>query len=76
MTEAELRARLLRYMNAEAAILDGAQEYTIGQGSTARKVRRADLEQIRAEIKSMNDQLDVIAPAVARRPTFYLRPGN
>lgn len=76
MTEAELRARLLLYMNAEAAILSGAQEYTIGQGSTARKVRRADLEQIRAEIASINAQIEVIAPAVARRPTFYLRPGN
>lgn len=76
MTETELRARLLLYMNAEAAILSGAQEYTIGQGSTARKVRRADLEQIRAEIASINGQLDVIAPTTARRPTFYLRPGN
>lgn len=76
MTEAELRARLLLYMNAEAAILSGAQEYTIGQGSTARKVRRADLEQIRSEIASINAQIDVIAPVVARRPTFYLRPGN
>jgi hypothetical protein len=76
MTEAELRARLALYIAAEMAILGGSQEYTIGQGSTARKVRRADLEQIRAEIAAINAQLLVIAPAVRRRPTFYLRPGN
>lgn len=75
MTEAELTARLASYLAAEAAILS-AQEYTIGQGSTARKVRRADLEQIRAEIKSIRAEIAALPPAGGRRGPFYLRPFN
>ena len=35
-TFAELKSRLESYVAAEQAILSGAQEYTVGQGSTAR----------------------------------------
>ena len=38
-TFAELKSRLESYVAAEQAILSGAQEYTVGQGSTARKLR-------------------------------------
>lgn len=75
MTEAELQSRLTTYMAAEAAILS-AQEYTIGQGSTARKVRRADLEQVRAEIKSIRAEIAALPPVGGRRGPVYLRPFN
>ena len=38
--------RLQQYLDAEARILQ-SQEYTVGQGGTARRNRRADLEQVR-----------------------------
>lgn len=75
MTEAELTARLATYLAAEAAILS-AQEYTIGQGSTARKVRRADLEQVRSEIKSIRAEIAALPGPGGRSGPFYLRPFN
>lgn len=76
MTESELqqlRDRRTAYIAAETAIIGGAQEYTIGQGSTARRVRRADLSEIRAAIVAIDAQLAVGTPR--RRGPFYLRPG-
>jgi endonuclease/exonuclease/phosphatase family metal-dependent hydrolase len=75
MTEAEAATRLSNYLAAEAAILSGAQEYTIGNGSTARKVRRADLEQIRAGIAEARIDLVAIQSANQPRRILYLRPG-
>lgn len=75
MTEAELTTRLAAYLSAETAILSGAQEYTIGQGSTARRVVRADLEQIRTVIAEIRAEISVLSGACNRR-VLYLRPFN
>lgn len=75
MTELEAQTRLTAYLSAEAAILGGAQEYTIGNGSTARKLRRADLEQIRAGIAEARLDLSAIQAAANPRRVLYLRPG-
>jgi hypothetical protein len=76
MNYAELVARLANYLAAEQKILQ-SQEYVIGQGSTARRLRRADLSEVRDEIKSLQLQiekaLDNPANSGARR-IRYLRP--
>jgi hypothetical protein len=76
MTYAELVARLANYLAAEQKILQ-SQEYVIGQGSTARRLRRADLSEVRDEIKSLQLQIekapDNPANSGARR-IRYLRP--
>lgn len=75
MTLAQLQSRLVAYLDAENRILQ-SQEYTVGQGGTARRNRRADLAEVRAEIASLNTQIaahpDNAARAV-RRP-IYIRP--
>ena len=76
MTELELQTRLTAYLTAEAAILGGAQEYTIGQGSTARRVVRADLEQIRGAIKEIRAEILVAQTITTPRRVLYLRPFN
>lgn len=58
MTLTDLQTRLTAYLAAEQAILSGAQETEIQPGNGAKyKLRAADLEQIRAEIKNLNDQI-------------------
>lgn len=76
MTEQEtLQGRLGLYIAAEAAILSAGQEYTIGQGSTARRLTRADLTEVRDEIRKLTGQLAVLTTATVRpRGVFYLRP--
>lgn len=49
MASAVLNARLKMYMEAESAILVGGQSYKIGN----RTLTRADLSEIRAEIKAL-----------------------
>ena len=78
MTYAQLVARLAQYLDAEAKVLQ-SQEYTVGQGGGARRNRRADLAEIRAEIAAINAKI-AAAPdnpantgAGARR-LRYLRP--
>lgn len=76
-TYAELKTRLESYVAAEQAILSGAQEYQVGQGQTARRLRRADLAEIRAEIASLQAQIAAAPDNPARprrRGVFYLRP--
>ena len=76
MSYADLTIRLGKYLEAETAVLK-SQEYTIGQGQSARRLRRADLAEIRAAIKNLQDQIDncVDNPnRVKRRGVFYLRP--
>lgn len=78
MTLAELQTRLASYLAAEQKVLQ-SQEYVVGQGNTARRNRRADLEQIRAEITSLSAQIaahpDNPANRGARR-IRYLRPAG
>jgi hypothetical protein len=56
MTLTELQARLASYLAAEQKVLQ-SQEYVIGQGNTARRNRRADLEPIQAEITKLSAQI-------------------
>ena len=76
MTLAQLQARLTSYLDAEQRILQ-SQEYQVGQGGTSRRTRRADLEQVRAEITQLNTQIaahpDNVAARAVRR-VRYLRP--
>jgi hypothetical protein len=76
MTYAQLIQRLAEYLAAESKILQ-SQEYTVGQGGTARRNRRADLADVRAEIAVINQKIatapDNPANAGARR-IRYLRP--
>ena len=76
MTYAQLVTRLAEYMAAESKVLQ-SQEYTVGQGGGARRNRRADLAEIRAEIANLNAQIaaapDNPANAASRR-IRYLRP--
>ena len=75
MTREQLQARLDAYLAAETKILSG-QEYMIGQGETARRLRRADLAEVRAEIASLSDKIEAIDNAAAgKRRVLYMRPG-
>lgn len=72
---ATLKERLGAYLTAEAAILK-SQSYTIGDGSTARTLTRANLSEVRAAIKDLQHQIDIHLqnPARTRRRVLYLRP--
>ncbi|HNU12211.1 MAG TPA: hypothetical protein PKJ45_12750 [Rubrivivax sp.] len=76
MTREQLQARLDAYLAAETKILRG-QEYVIGQGETARRLRRADLAEITKTIADLQRQIDEIDNAAAgRRRVLYTRPMN
>lgn len=76
MTRDELAARLAAYVAAEAKILKG-QEYVIGQGETARRLRRADLAEVRKAITDLNTQIEDLDNLTAgRRRVLYARPMN
>lgn len=76
MDYATLVSRLAAYLEAESKILR-AQEFTVGQGTTARRLTRADLGEVRAEIANLQRQVgghpDNPANTGARR-VRYLRP--
>lgn len=65
MTLPELIARRASYLAAEAKILE-SQEYAVGQGSTARRNRRADLAEVRDEIAKLSIQIDAAQGAASR----------
>lgn len=68
------QTRLAAYLAAEARILE-SQEYTVGQGGTARRNRRADLEQVQAGIKTVRAEIDHLQSVATRaRRITYLRP--
>jgi len=76
MTREQLQARLDAYLAAETKILRG-QEYVIGQGETARRLRRAALAEITKTIADLQRQIDEIDNAAAgRRRVLYTRPMN
>lgn len=56
-TLAELQTRRNAYAAAELSILR-SQEYQVGQGGSARRNRRADLEQVRAAIADLDAQIE------------------
>ena len=73
LTAAQIQARLDLYLAAETKILKG-QEYTIGDGSTARKLRRADLAEVRAEIRQLSADLGAAQARETRaRRVLYIR---
>jgi len=69
MDQQQLQDRLNAYVAAELAILNGAQEYDVmpGDGSR-RRVRYADLQQIRDEIQRL--RLLVQQQTATRGPRF------
>lgn len=74
LTPLELaQQRLANYLAAEACILE-SQEYTVGQGGTARRNRRAELEQVQAGIKTAQAEIASLQAAQAGRRITYLRP--
>lgn len=69
-----LQARLDQYLAAEAKIL-AKQEYTIGDGSTARRMRYADLAEVRTTIETLTAQIQRLdAQASGARRVMYTRP--
>ena len=70
----QAQQRLASYLAAEAKILE-SQEYTVGQGGTARRNRRADLDQVQAGIKTVRAEIEQLQAAAGRsRRVTYLRP--
>lgn len=74
----QLKQRLVLYLEAEQKILSGAQEYSIGEGGGARRVRRGDLQEVRDEIRSINERIQQLlamgfsdAGATRRRRIVY-----
>ena len=78
MSAAELQQwqeRLANYLTAEKRILE-SQEYQVGQGQTARRNRRAELEQVQKGISECQikiGQLQLSMNPRARR-VIRLRP--
>lgn len=73
MTLEQLQARLDAYLAAETKILAG-QEYVVGMGGTQRRLRRADLAEVRAEIASLRAQIAAAEAARdGRRRVLYIR---
>lgn len=70
----ELQARRAAYMAAELKILQ-SQEYQVGQGSGARRNRRADLESIQSAIRDLDAQIDrATAAAGGHRRVYHITP--
>ncbi len=73
-TREELQTRLTVYLTAETKIL-AAQEYTIGNGSTARRLTRADLAEVRKAISDIRAEMAQLETVTQRaRRVVYLRP--
>lgn len=68
----ELQDRRAKYLAAETRILE-SQEYSVGDGSTARRNRRADLEQVRAAISELDAEIDRLQTATTGRRVMYIR---
>lgn len=69
-----LRARLAAYLTAEASILK-SQEYMIGNGGTARRNRRAELESVQTGIRECEAEIARLESITARgRRVIRLRP--
>lgn len=69
----ELQARRAAYVAAELKALQ-SQEYAVGQGMNARRNRRADLAEIRAAIKQLDDEIAALQAAGSRR-VYNIVPG-
>lgn len=68
------RARLAAYLAAEASILQ-SQEYMVGNGGTARRNRRAELESVQVGIRECEADIARLESLAARgRRVIQLRP--
>jgi len=67
ITREQAESKLSAYLAAEEAVLSG-QEYMIG----TRRLRRADLEQIREGIKYWDDKVKELAASAMRRPRIRI----
>lgn len=66
--------RLQAYLIAEKRVLE-SQEYMIGNGGTARRNRRADLEQVQNGIREVRAEIAQLQAVAQRgRRVTYLRP--
>lgn len=65
--------RLAAYLASEKRILE-SQEYSVGQGGTARRNRRADLEQVQNGIRECRAEIDRLQANPRGRRITYLRP--
>lgn len=68
----ELQTRRQAYVDAEMRILQ-SQEYSVGDGSTARRNRRADLEQVRLAITELDGEIQRLQAATSGRRVMYIR---
>lgn len=75
MTPLQLaQQRLDAYLAAELKILQ-SQEYTVGNGGTARRNRRAELLQVQDGIKAVRAEIEQLQSVASRaRRVTYLRP--
>lgn len=62
MTLQELKDRRSAYLAAERRILE-SQEYRVGEGSSARNNRRAELAEVRQAITELDAQISALEPA-------------
>lgn len=73
MTLQQLTDRRAAYLAAELKILE-SQEYNVGQGSTARRNRRADLAEVRDQISLLDRQITQLENASSGvRRVRYIR---
>jgi hypothetical protein len=73
MTVDQLKARLDLYLAAEARILQ-SQEYSVGDGGTARRNKRAELASVQAEITRLQQQIAPLEAAQSGlRRVLYIR---
>jgi hypothetical protein len=69
----ELQTRKAAYLAAELKILQ-AQEYTISGDASSRRMRRAELEQVRAAISEIDGQIAALGGGTTRpRPVYHVR---
>ena len=70
----QARTRLQHYLAAEARILE-SQEYVIGNGGTARRNRRAELESVQAGIRGVSAEITSLESQLQGDSRItYLRP--
>lgn len=76
LTREQLQARLDAYLAAELKILT-SQEYTVGDGSTARSNKRADLAKVQEQIASLSAEIAALdASTSGQRRVYYARPAR
>jgi hypothetical protein len=73
ITLTQWQARLDAYLAAEVAVLAN-QEYEMESGTGRRRLRRADLSEIRRGVAECNRAIASLTPSASGRRTRYLVP--